>query len=405
MVEIDFSYIYDLENDDSIWAELLEEFNSQYGVKVRTRRMTWDSAWAELFSYTSTALGKGPHVSHIGNTWVGSLARMNALRAFKSHEIAAMGGTSQFIPANWNSGMMAGDPRIWAIPWTAWIYVICYRKDLLGKAGIDPAGAFGATSAVKDTVKRLAGSSLEVPWLNPQSLISPRDLMHIAASWIWAAGGDFLDRDGSRILFNTSQSLQGWKDWLEIYRAVPLAYRGLAQHEIVDMFRQGRAAAILANVLSANTFVREDNPIVRDNLGVASVTDIPWIGGGSFVIWDHVRGIPQEERAALDLVTFLASKAVNVRYSQAVKSMPSRIDAIQEVYPEGDPAREAIMLAAMKGQGYHTDAIWRRIEYQLSEAIGTVMVEATKDVSVDLDALLHKHLDLLAKRLNVTLEG
>ncbi len=78
MVEIYFSYIYDFEEDERIWAELMDEFSTRQKVKVNIKRMAWETAWAELFSYTS--LGTGPHVSHVGNTWVSSLARMNALR-------------------------------------------------------------------------------------------------------------------------------------------------------------------------------------------------------------------------------------------------------------------------------------------------------------------------------------
>src|SRR5690348_2440484 len=98
MVEIDLSYIYDFEQDEPTWNALVDEFGEREKVKVHLKQMTWDTAWAELFSYTS--LGKGPHVSHIGNTWVSSLARMNSLRAFKPEEIAAVGGAWDFMTPN-----------------------------------------------------------------------------------------------------------------------------------------------------------------------------------------------------------------------------------------------------------------------------------------------------------------
>src|SRR5688572_21102100 len=153
MVEIDFSYIYDFENNDPVWATFMQEFGARHGVKVNLKKMTWENAWAELFSYTSN--DKGPHVSHVGNTWVNSLARMNALRAFKPDEIAAMGGAWDFMTPVWDASILPGDKSIWSIPWTGWIYVICYRKDLLQEAGIDPAKAFGTTRAVKETIARL----------------------------------------------------------------------------------------------------------------------------------------------------------------------------------------------------------------------------------------------------------
>jgi multiple sugar transport system substrate-binding protein len=402
MVEIELSYIRDVDHDEQVWAALMDEFRIRQGINVQLRRMTWDTAWVELFSFTSN--DKGPQVSHIGNTWVSSLARMNVLRSFKPDELAEAGGAWDFIAPNWETGMLPGDQRVWAIPWTAWIYVICYRKDLLEKAGIDPSAAFGTAKTLKASVESLTGSSLEIPWLNTQLPVSYRDLLHIAASWVWAAGGDFIDKEAKKALFNSPQAMDGLKDWLDIYRAVPDAYKKLSQQETFDLFGTGGAAAVLANIRGANTFMdMQADPVFRNNLGVASVTETPWTGGGSFVVWDHVRGNSQQEHAALELVKFLASKEINLRYHEETGSMPARMDALHEIYLPGNPAHEAVMLAAKKGRGYYNVPIWRRLEQQLSEEIGAIISDAAQNPSADSADILHKHLDPLARRVDITL--
>jgi multiple sugar transport system substrate-binding protein len=402
MVEITFSYIHDSEHDERIWAAFMEEFCAEYGVKVHPKRMAWDTAWADLFSYTS--LGHSPQVSHVGNTWISSLVRMNALRPFKPEEIADMGEAQDFMVPNWEMGTFPGDKRIWAIPWTGWIHVVCYRKDLLEQAGIDPSRAFGTIEAIKATVECLVDSSLEIPWLNAQLPRSYRDLLHIASSWVWAAGGDFIDKDGTKALFNSPHAIDGLKSWLDIYRAVPVPYKKLSLEETFDLFKAGRAAAVLANIHTANVFMdMQENPAVRDNLGVASVTDVPWTGGGSFVIWDDLRGNPTQEHAAVELVKFLSSKEINLRYRREARGMPSRMSALEETYPLDNPAHDAVMLAAKKGRTYYNMPIWRRIEYQLSEQIGAAVSDATKDPSLDSAGILHAHLDPLAERLSTTL--
>lgn len=402
MVEIEFSYIEDFPEDNRIWAEFIDEFSAQYGIKVRLRRMVWDSAWADLFSFTT--LGNGPQVSHMGNTWVSSLVRMNALRPFKTQEIADICGSTGFMTSNWQTGMLPGDTRVWAIPWTAWIYVICYRRDMLQQIGIDPSQAFGTVGANKATIDRLVNSSLEIPWLNTQVPMNFRCLLHIAAAWIWAKGGEIIDRDGTQALFNGAKAIQGLKDWLDTYRAVPGPYKKLSQQETFDLFSSGRAAAVLANIRGTNSFMDAPlNPIVRENLGVAPVTDVPWTGGGSFVIWDDLRGNQQKEQAAVELVKFLSSKEIHLRYSHYAGSTPSRIDALDEIYPEGNPAREAIMLTARHGRSYYNMPIWRRIEYQLYEEIGAIVCEATENMDTDPTVILHAHLDPLVARLNITL--
>ena len=404
MIELEFSYIYDVQDDDRIWAALTEEFGAAEGVKIKLRRMNWDNAWAQLFSFTSA--GNGPHVSHIGNTWVSSLARMNTLRAFRQSEIAEIGAAEEFMAPSWQTGTLSDDKRIWAIPWTAWIYVISYRKDLLREAGIEPAGAFGTLEAATGTVKRLTGSQLQVPWLNAQLPVAFRDLLHIASSWIWAAGGDFMDAEGTKALFNSPKAIEGLRNWLEIYRAVPERYKQLSQQETFDLFSEGRAAAVLGNIRGANTFIHlENNPDVVDNLGVASATQTPWTGGGSFVIWDNLHGYSEYERAAVNLVKFLSSREIQLRYCRETNNMPSRMDALNELYPQGNPAHDAIMLAARHGRGYYNMPIWRRVEVQLAEALGQSVADTAKNPAEDLGEILHRRLDILAERLNLTLEG
>ena len=405
MTEIDFSYIHDYANGDSAWQTLVDEFTSKYGVKVNLHKMLWDTAWSELFGYTSQV--KSPHVSHIGNTWVGGLARMNVLRSFKQDEVISLGGGQAFIPSNWESGLLVDDNRVWAIPWTGWIYIICYRKDLLAKIGIDLSTAFGTIEKLDGTIERLAASNLEIPWLNPEVPVAFRDLLHIAASWIWAAGGDFINYEGTKVLFNSPQAMRGLKEWLDIYRSVPEAYKRLSSTQTVDLFRQGKAAAVLANIYAAHSLVgMQDNPEVRQNLGIASVTDVPWTGGGSLVIWKQATSSSRkQEQAAVDFVKFLGSKAINMRYHRAVNSMPSRMDSLNDVYPEGNPLRGAVMQAARNGRGYHSVSIWKRVESQLSDEFGTVIKEITEDPFADPESVLHAHLDPLAERLNVTLKN
>jgi multiple sugar transport system substrate-binding protein len=266
--------------------------------------------------------------------------------------------------------------------------------------------------AVKETIVRLASSSLEIPWLHPQLSVTsqdllyaaPRDLLHIAASWVWAADADFINKDGTKILIDSPQAMDGLRDWLDIYRAVPAAYKTLSEQDMLAKFREGRAAAMLTNIHGANTLIdMQDNPVVRENLGIVSVTEVPWAGGGSFVIWQHVQEKPEQERAAVELVKFLASKEINLRYRHEVGSTPSRIDALKEAYPEGNPAREALMQAATKGRGFYNTPTWGRIEQLLSEEIGAAALETNQNVSADSASILHAHLDPLIQRLNSTM--
>ena len=406
MVEIELSTIPDAEIDLQVMRSLLEEFYEQSGVKVRLDTMTWGTAWTDFVTMASH--GKGPDLSHIGGTWVSSLAIMNALRPFPANDIDEMGGEKAFLRPTWQSGLLYGDERIWAIPWTGYTFVICYRKDLLEQLGIDGETAFGTTEGVASTVRKLEQSPLEIPWLIPSSSPPYTDLIHMAASWVWEAGGDFIriDPDGEEVVLNSVQAFQGLKAWLELYRLIPDTYANLNQFDTSNLFARGRAAAVVAdNRFASSEYLGGANDTVRKNLGVAPLTSVPWYGGGSLVIWRHTQGYPEREHAAVQLVHFLTGKAAELRWGREVHSLPARVEVVQELYPEGSSLHRAFNLASESGRAYPPVPLWRRLEYQIAQGLYQCLQQCRENRSKDIDVILHEQLDPLTERLNLTLKG
>jgi multiple sugar transport system substrate-binding protein len=402
MVQIELSYIYSSPQDEATLGAMVAEFDSQHNVKTNLRQMHWPTAWTEILTIASH--GTGPDISHIGGTWVSSLAKMNALRPFKPNEIAEMGGASSFMKPAWQSTSLLDDERIWSMPWTGWMYLVCYRKDLLEKAGVDVANAFGTIQAFDKTIRLLKNSSLAIPWLN--SHIGPpyTDLLHIAASWVWAAGGDFINSTGTQVAFDSPEAIDGLAMWLETYRAVHPKHKNLDMAKCSALFSAGQAAAILTDIQHANILLdTKNNLIVRQNLGMAPLTDVPWAGGGNFVVWDHVRWHPEREQAALNLIQFLVNKESNLRWKQQCGHMPARADALQEIYPAGNPLHDPMELASRQGRTYYNIPLWRRIENQLAQALGMAVQEAQENPSRPSTDILRTQLEPLARRLNLTL--
>lgn len=404
MLELELSTIPDSEFDARLLTTLVEEFGRENHVQVKLRLMTWGTAWNELMTFASHA--KGPHISHIGGTWTGSLIMMNALRPFTPREVADVGGADAFMRPTWVSTMLHGEEKVYALPWTGYIYVICYRKDLLQEAGVDEATAFGSIEALHATIRQLSASKLEIPWLNPLIVPPYTDYLHTAASWVWGAGGDFVDKTGKTLIFNQPEALRGVSFWLDTYRAVRPAYANHGSAEGIALFAEGKAAAILTDIRVADSFAAgEAAPFVRENLGVATLTNAPWCGGANFVIWNHTRGVPEQERAAVALVQFLTNSANQLRWSYEVQSMPARLDVLEQVYAPGHPLREAVFLAARDGRPYPSIALWRRIEYQLSQALGAMVTEARENTEKPSLEIVQGHLDPLARRLNLAFNG
>ena len=398
MIEIELSYTWG--NDDPTFAALTEEFSRQYGVKVRLRRLDWSTAWADLFTMVSQ--GHGSDVSGIGSTWVSTMAKLDALRPFKPDEVAQMGGAASFITPAWQSSKLTEDQRVWSIPWVGWMYVLFYRKDLLRSVGIDPSMAFRSPQAVQDTLVALKASALEIPWLNADIPHPHVDFTHTAAPWVWAAGGEFINPIGDKVLFDRPEAISGLANWLNTYRSVPEQYQYLSVAECRDLIRQGRVAASLVDINTANTILHpEFSGLTDGDIGFSNSTNIPWVGGCSFVIWEHTQIHPERERAAVELVKFLTRKEASLQWMQKGDLLPLRVDALDESYPPGNLLRETVLLAARQGRSYYNVSHWRRIESQLSLELGAVVKEARENPAADSAAILRARLEPLARRLNI----
>lgn len=400
MIELELSTIPDSDLDLQVLTRLANEFGEANHVRVRISPMTWANAWTDLLTIASH--GRGPDISHIGGSWTSSLIMMNALRPFLPSELEQLGGASAFMQPTWLSTRLAGDDKCYAIPWTGYIYVICYRRDMLKQAGIDEATAFGSIDALSATIKKLSQSSLEIPWLNPPIVAPYNDYLHMAASWVWGAGGQFIDDSGTRLVFDSEETIRGVTAWLDTHLAVRAEHVDIDTIGGLDLFAQGKVAAILTDIRNADSFfARENLPFALEDLGVATLTEVPWCGGGNFVVWNHTRGEPEREKAAVGLVQFLNNRENQLLWANVVKSMPARLDVLEEIYQPGHPLRDAIMLAARRGLPYTSVPLWRRVEYQLAMALGGILDEARQNPGKEPSQIVRDSLEPLARRLNL----
>lgn len=401
MVEIEFSYTWSVA--DPAVPKLVEEFSRKTGVKVKLRALSWSTAWVELFTMASQ--GQGSDVSNIGSTWVSTLAKLDVLRPFKPGEIAQMGGAEAFAVPAWESAKLLGDPRIWSIPSLGWIYVILYHKGLLRSAGIDPEKAFTSSDALLETLSRLRASNLEIPWVNPDPIPPYVDFLHAAASWVWAEGGDFITPAGDKVLFDSPQAIAGFVKWFNLFRfSEKDEHNYLNYIEARDLVRAGRVAASLMTVDIANSILNSKlTNIKKEDIGFTNMTNTPWTGGGSYVIWNHVQYHPEREHAAVELVKFLSTKESSQLMLHDGNMLPVRMDALNENYPVGNPLRETVIQAATHGRIYYNVSHWRRVEAQLSLELLAVYEQIKVNPTANVEAVLRAHLEPLARKLNMVL--
>ena len=382
---------------------LLNDFETKSQTKIKTSELAIEEAWPQLLQYV--LYGGGPDIARIGTIWTTSLVSLNALRPFKSSELASLGGESTFFPPIWQSNLLPGDPNVWAIPFTSYNYVLFYRRDLLASAGIDETSAFSSAETMLNTLERLSNSGVQSPWVIP-SEEHFRARLHIVASWIWGANGHFLSEDGKRILLNQPEALKGLTDFFELHRFLSPSDYGLSLNECRRRFARGQAAVFIGGPDTAH-FVKNMNPApgVIESIGVAPLPGVPWIGGSSLVVWKDVLAYPAKERAVHRLISFLTEKSNQIRLFYLSDVLPSRPDALSELTLDPPELLQVEKFILETGRSYRPYPIWVRIQNDLIKALDVITADLLEDPSADVLTLIRKYIDPLAQRYKLILSA
>jgi multiple sugar transport system substrate-binding protein len=400
MTEVKFS-IYGDQFSPLEEPEFWQEFQEQTSTSVQVERLAWNAAWPRLLNYA--LYGGGPHLAQIGSLWTSTLVSMNTLRPFTAHEVATLGGTDAFFAPTWESVRLPGSSNVWGIPFTGFTYSVYYRQDLLQRAGIAADTAFASAAAMAETLQRLQASGVSSPWVIPSG--QPyRARVHIAASWIWGGGGDFVSDDGLSACFDQPVARAGLKSFFDLYRYLSPADYNLTYNECIQRFARGKSAVLIAGTSVPTAIQHEQVPSIIDNLGVAAVPGVPWIGGSDLVVWRDAQMYPDKEQAALLLVKYLTSLPVQIKYALAGSVFPARAEAMEHMTFEVPAGREVFAHNFRVGRSYKPVQIWVRMLNAFAPALDAITAEVLADKSNDIEHLLTKHLTPLAERFNLMLD-
>jgi ABC-type glycerol-3-phosphate transport system substrate-binding protein len=393
MREIEFSVMEDAEGEANNLLPLLKAFEEQYSIRVKLTGISWYKGWTDIAKFG--IFGHGPDVSCVGQSWIGSLAAMHALRPFDPQQIRALGGADAFFESSWRSGFLPNDPTAWAVPWLGDAMVIYYWKDAVEKAGIhDVHAAFATDDALVETLKKLQASGYPYPLALTTKNISM--ILHEAVHWVWNSGGALMDENNQEVIFNKPAALKGFKKYFSLRPFV--SPQTLTDPKAGDFFRDREAAVHFAGPWMG-IVGRQTYPEWDDRLGVVAAPGTAYVGGASFVIWQY----STNSQEAFELVRFLSSQPTCIPASPHSIELPTRRDAIHMPSAETDIFHRTYLQALQNGRSFPTIRLWGSIEDKLIAETSKIWEELFTDPDQDLDECLHRHLDPLAERLNVVL--
>ena len=396
-VEISIMSANSTSRPDEELRAALGKFEEHHGVKLTYTIYDWTVAWAEIMKIM--LYKHGPVMSQIGTTWLGSLEATQALRPFSPLEINQLGGAGAYHDASWKSGVFLDTGRVIAIPWFADTYVLYYRKDILEKAGIDEGKAFATLEALAETIEKLQRFGVEVPFAMPTGIPS-RANIHNIAGWVWSYGGEFISEDGKHLLFSDSKTRDGLRAYFSLSKCTPPAAQALSDVDCYTTFLEGNAAISLRN--SSLLYTVRNTPAYADvlsRMGVAAMPGESFVGGSSFVIWNHIRSL--EERVVIELLRTITSPDTQYAYFEQNGFLPARLDALKRI--ETLPFYGPVVETLQRGRSFRKIKLWGLVEERLMNAITEIWQALYAKENADIDAEIERVLGPMERRLQLTL--
>jgi multiple sugar transport system substrate-binding protein len=378
----------------------MQTFQAHNRIQLHVERTPWSEAWPKLLNFAIH--GGAPDISQIGAIWTSSLVAMNVLRPFTPVEIAGLGGIEAFYTSVWQNTLVANSNSVWGIPFTAFAYILLYRRSLLQRAGIDEHTAFTSPAAVIETLQRLQAAGVAAPIVLPSG--TPyRGRVHMAASWVWGAGGEFISPTGQQILFDQPAAYAGLEAFLSLYRYMAPADYNLPYDRCVQKVIRGEAALTITGSSVTTALTGHANPSDYADLGTALLPGIPWIGGSNLVVWRDTLMHPECERATLKLVQFLTHPATQKQYAEMAHALPARKDVVDTMQMQVSSLNATLARALISGRTYYPALIWMRILSDLSRAFDNITTNILSETAADINTLVAKQIDPLARRFNLML--
>lgn len=367
------------------------QFGKLHGMDIAHQEFDYSTGWSEFMRMA--IYGGSPDVSEIGTTWIHDFAAMNVLRPFSSSEVRSAGGMESFVPAVWQSGVSGG--AVWAIPWMTDLSMVCYRRDMLAKAGIAEQGAFATPERFEQTLQGLQQAGIAHPWVVPTQRTYLN--VHHLAMWVWQAGQDLVDTEKKIVLFKQPAVRSAILSFFSLYKYISKDMQHLAERDADQAFIDGKAAVTISGPWNIIHSLR--TPEVAANMSLAVPLGCAYTGGASLMVWERTG----QSAAALELIDYLTSREFQTSFPKTAGLLPGRLDCL-ESFPLPDASLYPVVLQALKaGRSLPTIGLWGLIEDRLAHAIPRLWDDLFASPNPDLEELYDEHIAPLTNRLNITL--
>jgi multiple sugar transport system substrate-binding protein len=380
--------------------KMVAPFTAKTGVKVNVQEVGWDVQFDRIRN--AAVSGEGPDITQAGTTQVPFFAALGGFQDL-TDKVGDIGGKGAYASGIWNTTQVEGQQGTWAIPWFTEARTIYYRKDVLEKAGVDPATAFKDLDSFKATLQAIKD---KVPDIQPFGAPGKKayDLVHNVMPFVWDNGGAELSSDAKQSTINSPQSQQGVEFMGDLIKDGLFDKSQLERDgtQVENQFKGGRLAVWIGGPWVLGSIGRADDDTwskeARNNVGVAPMPTGPvgkantFVGGSDLMVFKSTKH-PNEAWA---LLKFLSQDQTQKDYATLLGMFPARLEPQQQVGKSSDNAK-AFFEAIQTGRTYAPIPQWGQIENAYKTRFGNILDSAAGVGQGYSEATVKSQLDAAAK--------
>jgi multiple sugar transport system substrate-binding protein len=377
----------------------LAPFTEKTGIKVDVEVVDWG---VQLDRIRNAAVsGEGPDITQAGTTQVPFFAALGGFEDISSR-VEDIGGSGAYPEGVWKTTQVVGQEGTWAIPWFTEARSIYYRKDVLAKAGVDPATAFADWDSFRATLQAIKD---KVPGIQPFGTPGKKafDLVHHVMPFVWDAGGAELSSDNNTSAINSPEAVTGVEFFANLVKD-GLADKSQLERDgtqVENQFKGGKLAVWIGGPWVLPSAERSDDTnwvaAARKNVGLAPMPAGPngeaftFVGGSNLMMFKS----SEHKNEAWEVMKYLSQDQVQTDYAKLLGMFPSRVEPQKSVGETSGANYEAVYQAIQQGRTYSPIPQWAAIENAYKGRFGNILDEAANGSYSE--AAVQKQLDEAAK--------
>lgn len=377
---------------EPIWKATIAEFEAANpGIKVEPVLVARKDHWTK---FVAAALAKqAPCIVSVDVATAAYNGYLMPLDRFMQAEPAA-------FRAAWSPAMLSAakwKDKLYGLPIWGGTYAEIYNRELVAKAGLDPANPPKTWAEYLTWSKKLTGDGV---WATAVLGGKTDTTTRVLLTWIWSNGGEAFNADMTEATFaKNPKALEAIKFYLGLAGKQGLAAPAPTTTnylEQTNLFAQGKIAT-MRNAYWAVAKVNDDNPAMKGNVFVAPIpANVPNAPTMSTMTASSISASCPHPDAAWKFIKFDADKKWSIERAKVANWMPLRNDLANDPQVKADPMLAQFVQIGTRARSYPLPSpIWAEIASgDIVDAVQRALLqpEKTDEIFRELDAKLTKKL-------------